>query len=84
MDLLVYITESALVVIPVLLIIGVMFKDSKRIKDKYIPILLLVVGVLSTIGLRQNIGADTIVQGVLVTAASVYLNQIVKQLRKNE
>lgn len=84
MDLLVYITESALVVIPVLLIIGVMFKDSKRIKDKYIPILLLVVGVLSTIGLRQNMGADTIVQGVLVTAASVYLNQIVKQLRKNE
>lgn len=84
MDLLVYITENALVVIPVLLIIGVMFKDSKRIKDKYIPILLLVVGVLSTIGLRQNMGADTIVQGVLVTAASVYLNQIVKQLRKNE
>lgn len=84
MDLLVYITESALVVIPVLLIIGVMFKDSKRIKDKYIPILLLVVGVLLTIGLRRNMGADTIVQGVLVTAASVYLNQIVKQLRKNE
>ena len=84
MDLLVYITESALVVIPVLLIIGVMFKDSKRIKDKYIPILLLVVGVLLTMGLRQNIGADTIVQGVLVTATSVYLNQIVKQLRKNE
>ena len=84
MDLLVYITENALVVIPVLLIIGVMFKDSKRIKDKYIPILLLVVGVLLTIGLRRNMGADTIVQGVLVTAASVYLNQIVKQLRKNE
>lgn len=84
MDLLVYITESALVVIPILLIIGVMFKDCKRIKDKYIPILLLVVGVLLTIGLRRNIGADTIVQGVLVTAASVYFNQIVKQLRKNE
>lgn len=84
MDLLVYITENALVVIPVLLIIGVMFKDSKRIKDKYIPILLLVVGVLLTIGLRRNMGADTIVQGVLVTAASVYLNQIVKQLRENE
>ncbi len=84
MDFLVYITENALVVIPVLLIIGVMFKDSKRIKDKYIPILLLVVGVLLTIGLRRNMGADTIVQGVLVTAASVYLNQIVKQLRKHE
>lgn len=62
MDFLVYITENALVVIPVLLIIGVMFKDSKRIKDKYIPILLLVVGVLLTIGLRRNMGADTIVQ----------------------
>ena len=84
MDLLVYITKNALVVIPILLIIGVMFKDSKRFKDKYIPIILLVVGVLLTIGLRRNISADTIVQGVLVTAASVYLNQIVKQLRKHE
>lgn len=84
MDFLVYIVENSLVVIPILLVIGVMFKDSKRIKDKYIPILLLVLGVLLTIGLRQDISIDTVVQGVLVTATSVYLNQVVKQLRKRE
>ncbi|GEM_PF-2666677 len=84
MEFLVYITENALVVIPILSIIGIMFKENKKIKDKYIPFLLLPIGILLSMGLRQSISSDAIVQGVLVTATSVYLHQLVKQIRKNE
>lgn len=84
MEFLVYITKNALIVIPILYIIGIMLKDSVKVKDKYIPILLLVIGLLLTMGLRQSFNFDTIVQGILITATSVYFNQVVKQLRKNE
>ena len=81
MEILGYITDRALILIPVLNIIGMIIKRLERINDKYIPIILLGVGVLGTVGLL-GVSVDSVIQGVLVAGTSVFGNQIVKQLSK--
>ncbi|HCA29261.1 MAG TPA: holin [Ruminococcaceae bacterium] len=83
MELLNYITENALLLIPALVIVGMIIKQIEVIPNKFIPLLLLVVGVAGTLTLL-GVTVDSIVQGVLVTGAAVYGNQIVKQLKKDE
>jgi hypothetical protein len=78
-----YITENALILIPVLNIIGVILKDTKKIPDKYIPIILLGFGILGAVAV-MGLSPEGVVQGVLVTGTAVYGNQVVKQLNKNE
>lgn len=83
MDFLSYITENALVIIPVLYIIGMILKGTEKVKDKYIPLILLPIGIALSMGIAGGITADAIIQGVLVTGASVYANQLVKQIKKD-
>jgi hypothetical protein len=67
--------------IPVIYILGSMLKGLEQVQDKYIPIILLPIGVaLSVISLGLSV--DSIVQGVLVVGAAVYVNQVSKQLNK--
>ncbi|WP_346962078.1 phage holin family protein [Clostridium sp.] len=84
MDFFSYITENALILIPVLYIIGMILKGIEKVNDKYIPIILLPVGILLSMGVMHSISADAIVQGVLVTGASVYAHQLLKQSQKKE
>lgn len=83
MDFTRYITEHALVLIPALYIIGMIIKNTEKIKDKYIPVILLILGIAGTIGI-MGFSVDSIVQGVLVTGAAVYTNQLIKQSGKIE
>lgn len=83
MDILNYVTQHALVLIPALLILGKIAKEIDAIKDKYIPLILLPFGVLGSLALG-GWTIDAAIQGVLVTGAAVYGNQIYKQLRKPE
>lgn len=78
-----YITENALILIPVLNIIGVILKDTKKIPDKYIPLILLGFGILGAVAV-MGLSPEGVVQGILVTGTAVYGNQVVKQLNKNE
>ncbi len=76
-----YITENALILIPVLYIIGMILKDTNKVKDKYIPLILLPIGIglaMALIGININ----AIIQGILVVGVSVYTNQLVKQINK--
>lgn len=82
MDFLSYITENALILIPVLNIIGMMLKGIEKIEDKYIPLILLPIGVGLSMGIMGSISAASVIQGILVTGASVYAHQIVKQFNK--
>ena len=75
-----YIVENALVLVPVLNIIGMIIKNTEKIKDKYIPLILLFFGIVGTIAIL-GISVDSVVQGVLVTGTAVYGNQVVKQLK---
>lgn len=83
MEILKYITENALILIPVLLIIGQIIKSIEKIPDKYIPLILLPLGIVGAMALG-GWTIDSAVQGILVTGVSVYGNQIVKQLKKEE
>ena len=67
--------------IPVLIIIGSIIKRTEKIKDKWIPLILLPVGIAGALALG-GLNAGSVVQGVLVTGAAVYGNQLVKQLKK--
>lgn len=81
MEALGYITDKALILIPVLNIIGMIIKHLEKINDKYIPLIILFFGVLGTLGI-MGVSVDSVIQGVLVSGASVFGNQIVKQLSK--
>lgn len=83
MEILTYITENAIILIPVLIIIGLILKKLEFIQDKYIPLILLPLGILGAMALG-GWTVESAIQGILVTGAAVYGNQIVKQLRKDE
>ena len=92
----VYIKPESLVVAIVLYFIGIGLKNTELIKDKYIPIILGILGVFisaiyiiatSTIANYQEVLTvifTSIVQGILVAGASVYINQVIKQSQKEE
>ena len=81
MEILNYIMYNALILIPVLLVLGKIVKGTEKIPDKWIPLILLPIGIAGSLALG-GISADSIVQGVLVTGAAVYSNQVVKQLKE--
>ena len=83
MDFLQYITQNALILIPALNILGKIIKGIDKIPDKYIPLILLPFGILGTLALA-GVSVDSAVQGVLITGAAVYGNQMVKQMTKSE
>ena len=78
-----YILDNALILIPVIYVLGIMLKGTELIKDKYIPVILLPVGiVLGMILVGFNVNG--FIQGVLVTGVAVYANQLIKQASKEE
>lgn len=83
MDFTKYLIENAYVLIPVLYILGNILKDLKFIADKYIPLLLLVLGILLSCA-WLGFDMTAVIQGILITGITVYSNQVVKQILKNE
>lgn len=91
-----YVQPELVVVAFVLYFIGIGIKNSETIKDKYIPLILGLIGiilcaiwVLATcpLGTMQNVAMaifTAIVQGILVAGLSTYVNQIIKQMQKIE
>lgn len=91
-----YVKPELLVVAVALYFIGVGLKQAQAVKDKYIPIVLGVAGcilaaiyVIATcpLGSVQEIAMavfTAIVQGILVAGLSTYVNQIGKQMKKEE
>jgi hypothetical protein len=78
-----FIVDQALVLIPVLYILGMIIKNLKSIPDKYIPLILFVVGIGMSLGLI-GVNGQAVVQGVLVTGVAVFTNQLVKQLTSSD
>jgi len=78
-----YIAENALLLVPVLNIIGMIIKSVEKIPDKYIPLILLFFGILGAVAV-MGLSPESVIQGVLITGTSVYGNQVVKQLKKEE
>lgn len=79
-----FIVEDGLILIPVLYILGEIIKNTLVIKDKWIPLILLVVSILFSIFLLNDPMINNIIQGILITGATVYIDQVKKQYFEKE
>ena len=77
----IYLKESMLILIPVLIFIGWIIKNSHLIVDEFIPPILVVLGIIGSISL-EGFSTHSIIQGFLVALASVGSNQLKRQLVK--
>lgn len=84
MEILNYVVENRLVLIPVLYIIGEFIKRTEYVRDNLIPIVLLTVGMAFSILMGGDTVINNIIQGILVAGATVLGNQLVKQLGKDD
>lgn len=88
MDIMKYVVAQVLPVAAALYVLGFIFKKAEFVKDKYIPLILLVLGIGGAFGLlalsnKADI-TNAIIQGVLATGLAVMVNQIPKQIKKSE
>lgn len=91
-----YVKPELLIVAVVLYFIGNGLKQAQAVKDKYIPLILGMAGiVISAVyvfatcpcgtGKEAAMAVFTVItQGILVAGLSTYVNQIGKQLNKDE
>lgn len=79
-----FIVEDGLILIPVLYILGEIIKNTLVIKDKWIPLILLVVSILFSIFLLNESIINNIIQGILITGATVFVDQVKKQYFEKE
>lgn len=86
-----YIQSELLIAIPALYALGMFFKKCAFIEDRYIPILLGIVGMVLSVlyclgqsGFSAGAIFTGMIQGIFVASASVYANQTYKQVTKKE
>ena len=90
-----YIKPELLILVPVLYIVGVFLKGSKKVDDRNIPLYLGVVGiVLAAVFVSTTVDGTlsgwiqglfaSVTQGVLLAGMEVYSNQIIKQSSKEQ
>lgn len=77
-----YIIGNAVILIPALIVLGQIIKVTPT-PNKWIPLILLPFGIVGTMAI-VGWTVEGAIQGVLVTGAAVYGNQIYKQLQKEE
>lgn len=75
-----YIITEVAILIPALYALGMFFKASK-IRNEFIPFILLCLGIIGAV-LLNGINIDSFIQGILVSAVAVFSNQIIKQTGK--
>ena len=73
-----FVPEQLLILVAALYVIGIFLKGSNKIKDNFIPWILLVLGIGFSICIN-GIRATAILQGVICTGVSVLSNQLKKQ-----
>lgn len=78
-----YVVDKALIVIPVLMVLGKVIKETPKVKRWLIPYILLVIGIAFTVSLI-GFSADAVIQGVLVSGAAVFGHQLYRQVKNRE
>lgn len=88
MDFTQFIKPELAVLIPALIGLGAILKNTEKIKDNYIPLILTGVSlllsclyVLGTEGITPISIFTAIVQGLICAACAVYGNQVYKQIK---
>ena len=84
MDILNYVVQEGLVMIPALFIIGEIIKGTELLSNKWIPLVILIVSVGFTPLVLGAYTADNIVQAVLVAGVTVFGNELIKQSSRGD
>lgn len=84
MDILNYVVQEGLVMIPALFIIGEIIKATELLGNKWIPLTILIVSIGFTPLVLGAYTANNIVQAVLVAGVTVFGNELIKQTSKGE
>ncbi len=85
MDFMNYLTQSGLLIAAGLFVIGLFLKGASFIPDWCIPIILLVLGILAAVfSMDGGLTVSNILQGVFATGAAVLVNQVGKQVIKQD
>ena len=91
-----YVKPELMIVAVALYILGMFLKQTTMVLDKYIPVILGIVGIVlcaiwvfatTSVSSPQDIALaifTAVIQGILVAGVSTYVNQIVKQSGKDE
>lgn len=91
-----YVEPKLIIVAIILYFLGMWLKQAAFIKDKYIPLVLGIVGIFvcgiwvmatASFATAQDIALaifTAIVQGIMVAGLSTYVNQLIKQAGKTE
>lgn len=91
-----YVKPELVIVAIVLYFLGMWFKQAAFVKDKYIPLVLGIIGIFvcgiwvmanASFATAQDIALaifTAIVQGIMVAGLSTYVNQLIKQAGKSE
>jgi len=81
MDISSYVTQQALILIPVLYLIGILLKATPNVPNWLIPYILGGLGILGAVFLL-GFNIESVIQGILAAGASVYVNQAIKQAKE--
>lgn len=84
MEILSYIVEEGLIMIPALYILGWMIKNTNKLENWLIPFILLGVSLILTPLIIDGYSPDNVVQAILITGVTVLGDQMVKQARKGD
>ncbi len=81
MDILSYVMDNKLILIPVIYIISYIIKQTMIVSEKLIPLILLAVGIILSVLMGGDSIINNVVQGILVTGATVLTDQIIVQTK---
>ena len=76
-----FIPEQLLILVAALSIIGKGCKKYKQLDNKYIPVVLLILGIAFSVWML-GLNADAVLQGVICWGISIGINQTYKQLKE--
>ena len=78
-----FIPEQLLILVAALYVLGLGFKKYKQLDNKYIPVVLLILGIGFSVWML-GLNADAVLQGVICWGISIGINQTYKQLKDGE
>ncbi|EGT3744032.1 phage holin family protein [Clostridioides difficile] len=76
-----FIPEQLLILVAALYVLGFGCKKYKQLDNKYIPVVLLILGIGFSIWML-GLNADAVLQGVICWGISIGINQTYKQLKE--
>lgn len=83
MDLMQFVPQQLLILVATVYVLGIGLKKTEKIKDNFIPIILIVFSIIFSIVI-QGFSGESILQGILCWGVAIGINQTGKQIKKGD